>query len=368
MSSNHQRYLALISPLIAVILYSTIVVFPSVHNLHIFLRMVDFYSMPVFIMWLLTGSLVLPIYLLREARRPQPRKLARYFADLAKTAANPAIQITSLTPPLVFIALMSAFGMFKQAAIPTTGYWAGPFILQFEYHLLGGHHAWEITHALLATGASFFLDQVYQFWFILMAGSMLVCSYLSGDPLHRCRFMLCFIATWLINGSVIAYLVPAAGPIYFHDFHPGPDPFATLKAQLAADDQAIRLYFGSGLFSLQGQSLLLDALKTGQMMPGGGISAMPSMHNAVAILLACAGFSVHRVMGWALSIFALLIFVGSVHLGWHYALDGVVAGIVSYGLWASSGTLLHRHERRLGGRRSHRQDGRRATDLQSSLA
>jgi membrane protein implicated in regulation of membrane protease activity len=70
------------------------------------------------------------------------------------------------------------------------------------------------------------------------------------------------------------------------------------------------------------------------------------MHNAVAILLACAAFEINRVMGWMLTLFATLIFIGSIHLGWHYALDGVVAAIISIGLWISSAALLRRYERR----------------------
>ena len=366
MSRDHQRSLFLASPLAITIFYSLCVIGFSSEKLGIFVRMVNFYAYPILIMWLTLGVAMLVIDLVCEARRRNRRTLGRYFGDIAKRAMHPPRQIIWLTPPLVFILLMAAYGLFKQLVIPASGYWAGPMIMAFEHGLLLDHHAWEISHALLPTIATHVLDQAYGFWLILMVVSMLICSYASGDPLHRCRFMLCFIATWIIAGSALAYLLPASGPIYFSQFQAGPDPFVQLKATLLAEDQAIRAAYGSQLFALQGQSLLLDKLQSQVIFPGGGISAMPSMHNAIAILLACAGFSVHRIMGWALSAFAAMIFIGSIHLGWHYALDGVVAAIVSGGLWLSSAALLRRYEHRIGTRRTALRGGRRISDQQQA--
>jgi hypothetical protein len=365
MLQDRQRFYILASPLVFAVIYSLFAIGPSVHRLHVFLNMVNYYSMPVFLLSMLTGCLILSFNLMREARSPQRRTLYRFFIDIARRAAHPAHQITGITPPIIFVLLMATGGMFKQIVLPASGYWSDPLLMTLDQRLLGGHNGWEITHAMLSPSATLMLDWAYQIWFVPMVGSMLICSYLSGDPLHRCRFMLCFIASWIIAGSALAYLLPAAGPVYFGYFHPAADPFLALNAKLADDDQILRSTFGTGLFALQGQTMLLESFKAGEIMPGGGISAMPSMHNAVAVLLACAGFGVHRMMGWVLSAFALVIFVGSVHLGWHYAIDGIVAAIVSCGLWASSGAILRRYERRKTERRSNRIDGgRRMSDRQ----
>lgn len=352
MLSDRKILIFFLSPLLVTLSYSLSVIGPSYSNFQIFLGLSRYYAMAVLTVWVLFGTFVLSMSFVREAGSRVRRPLPHFFGDLAKRAINPVQQIAWLTPPIVFILLMSAYGLFKQVLIPTSGYWAGPLLMDFEYRLLLQHHAWEVTHAALPIGATFLLDQAYQAWFVLMAGSMLICSYASGDPLQRCRFMLCFIATWIIAGSALAYLLPASGPIYFGDFQHMPDPFLALKAELAADDAALKASYGSGLLAIHGQTLLIDMLRTKTIFPGGGISAMPSMHNAIAILMACAGFSVNRVMGWLLSIFAALIFVGSVHLGWHYALDGVVAAMVSGGIWFSSGALLKRVDRRAFDRRT----------------
>ncbi|MBC7939414.1 MAG: phosphatase PAP2 family protein, partial [Chitinophagaceae bacterium] len=75
---------------------------------------------------------------------------------------------------------------------------------------------------------------------------------------------------------------------------------------------------------------------------GGGISAMPSIHVAVSATMAFAAYSLNRRLGHIVAVFATLIWIGSVHLAWHYALDGVVGALMAYGIWRMSGALVDR--------------------------
>ena len=64
-----------------------------------------------------------------------------------------------------------------------------------------------------------------------------------------------------------------------------------------------------------------------------GISAMPSMHNGSALLFALAGYKISRFAGHLLSAHAILIFIGSIHLGWHYAVDSYLAWALTLVIW-----------------------------------
>ncbi|UCI20109.1 phosphatase PAP2 family protein [Mesorhizobium sp. B2-1-8] len=71
----------------------------------------------------------------------------------------------------------------------------------------------------------------------------------------------------------------------------------------------------------------------------GGISAMPSMHNAQAALFAAVAYSINRRFGHVMLAYAVLIFLGSIHLGWHYAVDGIVGVTVALAIWLCCGKL-----------------------------
>ena len=143
------------------------------------------------------------------------------------------------------------------------------------------------------------------------------------------------------------------GPVYYGRVVAGPDPYAPLLQYLAAVDARYGLY----------ASELQRILWKGYVSPASapfyeGISAMPSLHVALPVLFALLAWRTHRGLFWATTAFAVIIFIGSIHLGWHYALDGYVAALGAAVIWWASGKLVgaghargaasddHVHERR----------------------
>ena len=73
-----------------------------------------------------------------------------------------------------------------------------------------------------------------------------------------------------------------------------------------------------------------------------GISAMPSLHVAIVTLCAISGWYVNRLVGGLMTLFAIVIFIGSIHLGWHYAVDGYASALATAAIWIAVGRLLRR--------------------------
>jgi hypothetical protein len=96
---------------------------------------------------------------------------------------------------------------------------------------------------------------------------------------------------------------------------------------------------GERLTSLSNQAMLIKMHGTDKLAIGGGISAMPSVHNALAALFALAAFQLSRTAGWLVAIYAAAIWIGSIHLGWHYALDGVLGVAMTLGIWIVCGRI-----------------------------
>jgi hypothetical protein len=63
---------------------------------------------------------------------------------------------------------------------------------------------------------------------------------------------------------------------------------------------------------------------------------MPSIHVAMPLVYALAARATAPWLAVAFGIYGLLILVGSVHLGWHYAVDGYVSLVLVVALWWGS--------------------------------
>ena len=66
------------------------------------------------------------------------------------------------------------------------------------------------------------------------------------------------------------------------------------------------------------------------------------MHVGSTVLMALYGFSLNRRLGQALTVFAAVILMGSVLLGWHYAVDGYAGALIAVLAWTAAGALVRR--------------------------
>ena len=153
----------------------------------------------------------------------------------------------------------------------------------------------------------------------------------TADARLRRRFLLTFVLAWIVLGTGLAIALSSAGPCYFGRVVGSPDPYAGLMEYLH------QVHGSTPLIALSIQ----DALWQSHMsrVPGSfsEISAMPSIHVAMPTLFTLAGWRADRRLGWALGVFGVLVFLGSIALGWHYAVDGYVGAAGVALIWALCG-------------------------------
>lgn len=222
--------------------------------------------------------------------------------------------LISIGCAFVLVGLQLAALTWLKVMLPIAeGFWADPLLAVVEETLLR-RDAWIITHGLFG-GATAGIDRLYVTWMPIKFAT-LVLLILAPISLARARSLLSYFFI-MAAGSLGQYLLPSGGPVFYE-----------------------RLGLGSRFRALPIEPWVAttrDYLWADYLHPngaiGGGISAMPSMHVAIALWVALtlrAYFKRLQWLGWA---WFAAILIGSIHLGWHYALDGIAASLIAAIAW-----------------------------------
>jgi hypothetical protein len=252
---------------------------------------------------------------------------SRWRAELGLSSA-----ITIALLPL----FMAGFTTFKSQipALQPFSFWDEKFA-SWDQAIHGGD-PWALVQPLLdAPVATAALDLMYYpLWFIVSFGAWVFIA--TGRHPRRQQFLVTFLLLWIVLGTVGGALLSSVGPILYDRVAGDGGRFAGLIHHLESVNDSYPL------IALAARDRLWDAYMSGIADVGTGISAMPSLH--VAIVTLCAIFAWHcsRRAGLILTAYAAAILLASVHLGWHYAIDGYVSIIATVAIWSVAGWALRR--------------------------
>ncbi len=247
---------------------------------------------------------------------------------------------TTAIPAFVMVgATMNCFTMFKSNIPDFQPYELDIVFAPIDRMLHFGVDPWRITEYLIGYGSiTKLLDTIYYLWFFAVFISVTVCIGTPANPKFRHRFLLGYVLSWSVLGIACAMALSSAGPIYFDRIYGAPSEFTPLIENLGR----VSADFGLTTMFVR-EALWLDYTMDIEGTIS-GISAMPSVHNAMCVLLFLAARHIDRRLAAAAAIFALLIFTGSVHLGWHYAIDAYISLFGVLVIWKVAGFLTNKSE------------------------
>ena len=258
--------------------------------------------------------------------------LAALWRNFKSIVTDPERMASGIPIFAALVIFMYVFTMVKAyVSVLAPFSWDGTFD-RWDVALHFGTRPWELLQPVLGYWPVTFLINVnYNMWFVAMNVFLAYYAFIARPGAQRTRFFLSYMLIWIIGGGVLAVLFSSAGPCYFTRLGIFPDPYAPLMAYLAEANTH------APVWALTTQDMLWDLKTEGSGF--GGVSAMPSMHNATALLfvLAVAGRA-----PWLRSLLiahAALIFLGSIHLGWHYAVDGYLAWGLALAVWLAAGPI-----------------------------
>lgn len=239
-------------------------------------------------------------------------------------------RVAMAAPILIALSFfMASFGTLKSAIPDIAPYQLDPILADID-RTIHGTDPWRLLHPL--TGhplVSYILNVIYHFWMVAFYMALIVFAATLNSPVLRKQFFIAFVLCWALLGNLAAILLSTVGPCFYFDFY-GDPRFNPLMEYLHSANQVHRLA------ALEVQATLLSWSKADMPGLGRGISAMPSMHVSIACLLALLAAQFSWRWGLVGFLFLATIMIGSVHLGYHYAIDGYVSLLATPVIWRAS--------------------------------
>ena len=232
-----------------------------------------------------------------------------------------------ILPVLLTSLFLGAFTTYK-IMIPKVHPFAYDALFSDLDRMIFGTDPWRLTHALVGPAGTAIIDYVYVLWFpAFLIVPILICLF--GRMEIRKRYFFSFVGVWGLLGIGLATLWSSAGPCFLELIG---DPYQDRYADL--------IPLANAPYARGTQIYLAQGYLEGGMAVGKGISAMPSIHVSVAALYVLLARQFNRVLLAAASVFYAVILFGSVHLGYHYFVDGVTGTLGTIAIWWVAGKLV----------------------------
>lgn len=261
----------------------------------------------------------------QHPERPFAFLWSRYSAPTARIAVAKGL-------PLLAVAVLALpFFSKMKAAIPLfTDYtWDAAFIA-WDRAIFLGHDPWLVMQPLLGFPiVSAFLALMYHLWFLLLYPGVMFFAFAKMDNSLRRQFFLSYVLSWSLVGGLMATMLASVGPCFLEPLL-GNNHYAEQMAYLYAANEQVPIMV------LNVQELLLEWHGRSESGLGSGITAMPSMHCAIAFLYWIAVRRISARWGAFFGVFFFMTWISSVHLAYHYAVDGLVSLIAVAAIWAAS--------------------------------
>ena len=263
---------------------------------------------------------------------PSPRLGSYILFACAGLAAATLIRVASGASPwaagrlsvvaaTLLVAIAASLFLPLKFAIPhEVAFWLDRPLAAAERALLGIDPWLALDRAV--GWAAVPMDWLYGAW-LPVQSVMLFLVILARPSPAKSRALTAYSAAWFLLGVAAAALFASAGPL-FYDRLLGGNEFAALGETLHRRGVWIAVTESDGMWA---------SFAAGNPSPVAGISAVPSLHVAISLWIWLTARTMAPRAAPFAAVYFLLIWVGSVQLGWHYVADGLAGALGMLAIW-----------------------------------
>jgi hypothetical protein len=254
-------------------------------------------------LWTVGVWIIIIRVLVRSLRAERP-----VFALVPLAKSELPIVVRALEWAAILGLAMAIHGWAKSSMPFVTGYWADTLLADVD-HAIFGSDPWRLFRSDLLKPL---YAQAYVSWFPITFGTMAVLAFSRKD--HRALFNG-YLITLIVGGTMGEHLLPSAGPIFYERLGLG----TRFQELVATNDPTYSLF----------ADYLWKYYQAGGAGLGTGISAMPSMHVALAVWTLFAAHRIWKPLSLPAAAYVAIIWGASIASGWHYATDGVAGALIA---------------------------------------
>jgi len=255
-----------------------------------------------------------------KARTIHPFHLLKAIDNQLSSCNDDKSLSRGLSAMIILYPLFFAFTALKSLIPAINPYSLDPLLSHWDFVIHGNHFPHEFLGSLnQSTLAVRFAEYIYYLWFMVVLVANGFAIFFDTNPTRRKRYLWASIFSWMVVGSLGATLLSSVGPIFYGHFYSGENPYADIQANFDLAQQ------NGAILWPEAVNVLLEITKNTVICDLNGISAMPSMHVGISFLISLYAFALHRTAGLIAMSFTVLIFLSSLLMGFHYAIDGYLS-------------------------------------------
>lgn len=250
----------------------------------------------------------------------------RYFRDRDLIGGIKWIMRTLLIFFLLTL-LAIGFSILKSFRNSILGFFADDLMVDLDVILHFGFDPWQVYAPILDFIPLGYIDHFYSVWWFYAALILTaVGAGLEQNETIRIGVFRTYVTLWLGLGLVVASAGMSVGPVFYDRLMDESGRFDAWETFVRENDY---VKMRAHLYTERLWGWYIER----HDKLGGGVAAFPSVHVAMATLAALYAFTINRIAGFLGLAWLAIIQVGSVMLGWHYAVDGYFSIVATILIW-----------------------------------